>query len=102
MQAFHEAFADIVALFQHFSYPEVLRSQIRATRGDLATENLLGQLAQEFGRASGRGSALRDAIGSVNETGAWEAHRPDVHALDVTYEAHDRGAILVAAVFGAF
>ena len=26
--AFHEAFADIVALFQHFSYPGVLRDQI--------------------------------------------------------------------------
>ena len=28
--AFHEAFADIVALFQHFTFPEVLRDQIRA------------------------------------------------------------------------
>ena len=31
--AFHEAFADIVALFQHFSYPAVLESQIKKTRG---------------------------------------------------------------------
>jgi hypothetical protein len=33
--AFHEAFADIVALFQHFTFPEVLRAQIAKTRGDL-------------------------------------------------------------------
>ena len=61
--AFHEAFADIVALFQHFTYPTVLESQIRRTRGDLDSENLLGQLAQQFGRATGRGAALRDALG---------------------------------------
>jgi hypothetical protein len=37
--AFHEAFADIVALFAHFSYPEVLRHQIGETRGALDSEN---------------------------------------------------------------
>ena len=55
VHAFHEAFADIVALFQHFTYPPVLESQIRRTRGDLDSESLLGQLAQQFGRATGRG-----------------------------------------------
>ena len=101
--AFHEAFADIVALFQHFSYPGVLRDQIARTRGNLGSENLLAQLAQQFGRAAGRGGALRDALGKVNpETGKWEATPPDVNALDNTPEPHDRGAILVAAVFGAF
>ncbi len=101
--AFHEAFADVVALFQHFAYPGVLRDQIARTRGNLAGENLLGQLAQQFGRASGRGGALRDALGAVDpETGKWEPYRPDVRALDRTAEPHARGAILVAAVFGAF
>jgi hypothetical protein len=101
--AFHEAFADIVALFQHFAYPGVLRDQIARTRGNLAGENLLGQLAQQFGAASGRGSALRDALGRRDPaTGIWAAYKPDVHVLDQTHEPHDRGAILVAAVFGAF
>ena len=101
--AFHEAFADIVALFQHFSYPEVLESQIRRTRGSLDTENLLGQLAQQFGKATGRGSALRDALGTTNpETGRWELRTPDPQALDTSLSPHDRGAILVAAVFRAF
>lgn len=63
--AFHEAFADIVALFQHFTYPEVLRDQIARTRGDLTSENLLGQLAQQYGVATGEHHALRDAIGGV-------------------------------------
>ena len=101
--AFHEAFADLVALFQHFAYPGVLRDQINRTRGDLAAENLLGQLAQQFGKASGRGAALRDALGAIDPaTGKWRAHEPDVHVLNFKHEPHERGAVLVAAVFGAF
>ena len=101
--AFHEAFADIVALFQHFSYPAVLESQIRRTQGDLETRNLLGQLAQQFGLATGRGEALRDAIGGKDPvTGKWQLHRPDPYALEKTYEPHHRGSVLVAAVFRAF
>ena len=63
MLAFHEAFADIVALFQHFTFPEVLAHQIAKTRGDLGSENLLAQLATQFGHARGTHGALRDAIG---------------------------------------
>ena len=101
--AFHEAFADLVAIFQHFSYPGVLRDQISRTRGNLANENLLGQLAQQFGRASGRGQALRDVLGKLDpETGKWEPNKPNVHALQRAREPHARGAILVAAVFNAF
>jgi hypothetical protein len=59
--AFHEAFADIVALFQHFTFPEVLVHQIAKTRGDLRSENLLGQLATQVGHARGTHGALRDA-----------------------------------------
>src|SRR5205823_1698405 len=33
--AFHEAFADIVALFQHFSLEGVLRDQLERDRGDM-------------------------------------------------------------------
>ena len=102
VQAFHEGFADIVALFQHFSYPGVLRDQIARTRGDLTTESLLGQLAQQFGRATGRGAALRDALGKENKEGVWERGKPDPTRLDKTMEPHERGSILVAAVFSAF
>ncbi|MBC8078439.1 MAG: hypothetical protein H7Y32_20345 [Chloroflexales bacterium] len=101
--AFHEAFADIVALFQHFSFPEVLRHQIGRTRGDLSSQNLLGELAQEFGKASGRYGALRSVIGQINpQTKAWEPRKPEPAALEHVLEPHARGAILVAAVFDAF
>lgn len=103
VHGFHEAFADIVALFQHFSHPAVLENEIKKTYGSLQTENLLSQLAQQFGRATGRGGALRDALGKFNkETNKWESQRPNPHALEKTDEPHARGAILVAAVFRAF
>src|SRR6516162_6004846 len=47
--AFHEAFADIVAIFQHFTFPELLRFQIEQAHGDLRKGKLLAELAQEFG-----------------------------------------------------
>jgi hypothetical protein len=101
--AFHEAFSDIVALFQRFSFQEVLRHQIAKTRGDLASQNLLGELAQQFGKATGRYGALRSAIGRENpETGKWEALQPDPRQYRTVMEPHHRGAILVAAVFDAF
>ena len=101
--AFHEAFADIVALFQHFSFPEVLRQQIAKTRGDLASQSLLGQLAQQFGKAIGQYGALRDAIGDYDKKEKkWKPHQPDPTDYQTVFEPHARGAILVAAVFEAF
>ncbi|HVR28140.1 MAG TPA: hypothetical protein VMS86_01285, partial [Thermoanaerobaculia bacterium] len=100
--ALHEAFADIVGMFQRFSHPEVLEHQIARTQGDLARQNLLGQLAQQFGRAIGRGGALRDALGTTDAGGEWRPHQPDPTELERTTHPHRRGAILVAAVFDAF
>ncbi|MFO1067850.1 MAG: hypothetical protein U1E14_04920 [Geminicoccaceae bacterium] len=93
--AFHEAFADIVALFQKFTFPEAVRHQIAQTRGDLGRQNLLGQLARQFGEAIGNRGALRDAITVEGETGFRKLG-------DVGDEPHDRGSVLVAAVFDAF
>ncbi|HVU53507.1 MAG TPA: hypothetical protein VHD83_00555 [Puia sp.] len=101
--AFHEAFADIVALFQHFTFPEVLKHQIAKTRGDLAAQNLLGQLAQEFGTAIGSYGSLRDAIGEIDKTTkTWKPKEPDPRDYHTEMEPHTRGSILVAAVFEAF
>lgn len=101
--AFHEAFADIVALFQHFTFPEVLKNQIAKTRGNLASQNLLGQLAQEFGSAIGKYGSLRDAIGEIDEaTKVWKAKEPNGDEYQTIFEPHQRGSILVSAVFDAF
>ncbi len=102
-RAFHEAFADIVALFQHFTFPEVLRHQISKTRGNLNSQNLLGQLAQEFGKAVGGYGSLRDAIGHYDhEKKEWIPHVPDASEYQTEFGFHKRGGILVAAIFEAF
>lgn len=101
--AFHEAFADIVALFQHFTFPQVLKRQIADTRGDLAAQNLLGKLAQQFGTAIGKYGSLRDAIGETDKvSGEWRPKRPSTDEYQKVMEPHARGSILVAAIFEAF
>jgi hypothetical protein len=101
--AFHEAFADIMALFQHFTYPEVLRHQIANTRGDLETDNLLAQLAHQFGQATGKRAALRNALGEWDDQSqTFKRHKPNPTLLRTKTDPHGRGSVLVAAVFDAF
>lgn len=101
--AFHEAFADIVALFQHFTFPEVLKHQIAETKGDLEKQNLLGKLAQQFGSAIGMYGSLRDALGEVDkDTKVWKPRPANTTDYQTEMEPHKRGSILVAAVFDAF
>jgi hypothetical protein len=90
--AFHEGFADIVALFQHFTIPELVRFEIERSRGDLMLDGLLGGLANQFGEASGRRGPLRNYVHADPKV----LHYPDVA------DAHDRGSILVYAVYDAF
>ena len=100
--AFHEGFADVVALLQHFTFPEILRDQIASTRGDFQSHlSLLGQLAGQFGHATGLRGALREAIGQW-EGDKWVRQVPDPAAYAATTEPHARGALLVAAIFDAF
>ena len=103
MLAFHEGFADVVALFQHFTFPEIVRHEIAQTRSDLRDQyNLLGELASEFGRATGARGALRSYIGRYDKDDKWVPHKPDPTEYENTTEPHARGAILVSAIFEAF
>ncbi len=89
--AFHEGFADIVALLQHFSFPEILREQLQRTRLDIRSPTTLVQLAQQFGYATGTGKALRSAL-----------NVPGTRLSEKVIEPHQRGSVLVAAVFDGF
>jgi len=89
--AFHEALADITAIFLHFTLPHVVEDTIAATRGDFNDATPLNDLAGQFGYATGRGRALRSALDT-----------PDPTRYLREMEPHARGAILVAAVFDAF
>ncbi len=111
--AFHEAFADIVALFQHFTMTDVVAHQIAHSRGSLRADGLLTGLAQQFGEATGRDGALRYALKKI----AKQASRPqaeqaeqaaddgtpeEAQRISESSEPHDRGSFLVAAIFDAF
>ncbi len=119
--AFHEAFADIAALFRHFTHEEVLLDTIQRTGGaiyrnqlqpdtamfpgeqtgtqsspeitaDIGQGNPLVELARQFGEATARGASLRSALGT----------RPKSMDIKKVIEPHARGSILVAAIFDAF
>src|SRR5215472_4460896 len=86
--AFHEAFADLAALFSHFAHKDVLLDTLQKTGGKLfnfrlrseteadettedpviqaqiAKENPLIALATQFGEASGLRGGLRSALGT--------------------------------------
>ena len=101
--AFHEAFADLVALFQRFSLPDVIRHQVAATRGDLESQNRLGELAQQFGIGLGkRGRSATRWGASTPSPGSGGGPSRTRTPTGGVREPHARGALLVAAVFDAF
>src|SRR5258705_1444018 len=87
--AFHEGFADLVALLQRFSYRMVVRSIILNTQGDLTREGDWTRLVFEMARGKGD-TSLR----SIDLDG--------VHRYSATAEEHDLGTILVSAILDAF
>jgi hypothetical protein len=90
--AFHEAFADLVAVFLRFTIPDVVRDVVRRTRGDLlGRPNAVREIGAQFGAAVGLGAPLRDA-----------GTKPDPAALSRTTRPHALGRILVSAVFEGF
>ncbi len=90
--AFHEAFADIVALFQHFTITELVRFEIGRARGNLSATSLLGGLAREFGEGANRRGPLRNYVDPKMREMQYEQ----------TLEPHARGSILMFAVYEAF
>ena len=102
--AFHEAFADIIALLQRFTITSLLENQIAKTSGSLSKFSFLGELATQFGNAmeEGRGGALRGAIGAKDDNGVWKKNEPDPNLYQTVSEPHKRGSVLVSTVFDAF
>lgn len=96
--AFHEAFADLVAIFQKFSYPDLVRNAVERSPNNPLIDRLLAGLAEQFGQTtSGVDRPLRTGIEIV------EPNRPDnVLTYDATLPPHQLGCVLVSAVFEAF
>lgn len=101
--AFHEGFADIVAVFQHFSYEQVVRAAIRKSKGVLGRAELLTDIARQLGQTSRESkSALRSAIDYSAEQKSDDGAPKGPKLYDPTMEAHELGSVLVIAVFEAF
>jgi len=101
--AFHEGFADIVALLQRFTFGELVEHQLAASRGQIDGYTVFGELATQFGEAlEGNRGALRSMIGKWNDKGEWVPLKPSPSDYIDNVEPHDRGAVLVATIFDAF
>ncbi|MCB1055305.1 MAG: peptidase M4 [Acidobacteria bacterium] len=90
---FHEGFADLVAIFQRFTYRELVRETLRKAGGSLHRAHVLFEVAREFGQTTGREGALRSAI---------EPPETLTTLDDVGNEPHEVGMVLVSAAFEAF
>ncbi len=88
--AFHEGFADILAILQHFTLPGLLEAQLAQGGAPLWEPGPFVDLAVEFGHGSGKGRAVRTALSEP------------ARAASAAAEPHERGATLVAALFEAF
>jgi hypothetical protein len=111
--AFHEGFADLVALFLHFTYADVVEQAIRRAHIDTGHLSLLTDLAREFGytrnasgKAAGKESALRSGI-DVKGLAAFDSDIPPgteggPACYEPDMEPHLLGSVLVSAVFEAF
>lgn len=101
--AFHEGFADTVALLQRFTFSELVEHQLAASRGALEGHTVFGELATQFGEAlEGNRGALRSMIGRWNDRDEWVPLTPSPSDYADNVEPHSRGAVLVATIFDAF
>ena len=107
--AFHEGLSDLVALFLHFTYAEVVERAIRDSRGTITRGSLLTDIAREFGYARARGrrvGALRSGVDVDGIAGFDSDVIPTRENAPVQYdpslEPHALGSVLVSAVFEAF
>lgn len=98
--AFHEAFADLMAIFQRFEFEPFVRAQLRGARGDISMDSLLNVIAPELGQVTGKPFGIRRFMARHGDRRRTE-DRP-VTLDDVGEEEHARGAVLAEAVFEAF
>jgi hypothetical protein len=94
VRAFHEGFADIVAVFQRLSFRDLVQralqdAQAEDAPADIRKSRLLSDIAAQFGQGLGSGKALRTALDTETK-------------IQNVKEEHELGAVLVAAIFEGF
>ncbi len=94
--AFHEAFADLVAVFMHFDYPAMVEQAFRRSQPDQPVRDvLLTAVARQFGHTTGRDGPLRSACANL-------AAADPAAVFDPGLPPHELSKVLLQAVFDAF
>jgi hypothetical protein len=89
VRAFHEGFADIVAVFQRLSFRDLVQRELQNAGADIRKSPLLFDIAAQFGQGLGSGRALRTALDNKTK-------------IQDVREEHALGSVLVAAILEAF
>ncbi len=103
--AFHEAFGDIVAMLSLMQHDEVLLCAIGQTNGDLTKNNVISNLAEEFGRSiynmspNGRNpECLRSAINNFKYANPSDLKKEAVDS-ELSSEVHSFSRVFLGAVY---
>ena len=107
--AFHEAFGDLIALLQRFTYTHLLEVQLNLLQGRLSDSKLLRMIAPQLGEAAGRPEGLRtfrSALEQLENDPSGEANLAIVGLDELTSaqreKPHELGRVLAEAIFEAF
>ena len=85
----HEAFGDITSLFWVLSQHRQCEDLLADTKGNLHEQNFLALLAEQFGKAIGSKTGLRNAD-------------DDVNILKVDHEVHEISRVFTGALYDIF
>ncbi|SHG86530.1 hypothetical protein SAMN02745157_4967 [Kaistia soli DSM 19436] len=90
--AFHEGFADIVAILLHFGHAGDVKDAIVRSVGKIGADPTIFSLAAQFGGATGANGPLRTALGT---------DAADSRVYGFSDEPHELGSVLVSAILEA-
>ena len=96
--AFHEGFADLIAIFQRFSYEHLVQAAVRQAYQQWEDRDvpLLTTIARQFGQTTIESSDAR-----IRDFNMDTVTRAPKHYYEVGQEPHELGSVLVAAVLNA-
>ena len=101
--AFHEAFADIVALFSHFSLSGAVDAAIRRSHGRFSVASVMENVAREFSYFSWTAESLRTTLTPDSTNRALFTDTPRYGLVsNKKSDPYELGSILISAVFEAF
>jgi len=100
---FHEAFSDLIAIFQRFSFDGFLKKAIGDTSRSGQTLSLIHRLAPEIARAARMGTAIRQfGLDKEKRSVLDPKFEAELYSTEPTISPHQRGRVMAEAVFEAF